>query len=51
MWVLLRRHDSEEPIMQAITTISLDIAKSAFQVHGIDAQGKAMTDSIEARQS
>ena len=24
--------------MQAITTIGLDIAKSVFQVHGIDAQ-------------
>ena len=26
--------------MQAITTIGLDIAKSVFQVHGIDAQGQ-----------
>jgi transposase len=26
--------------MQAITTIGLDIAKSVFQVHGIDAEGK-----------
>jgi transposase len=25
--------------MQAITTIGLDIAKSVFQVHGVDAQG------------
>jgi transposase len=25
--------------MQAITTIGLDIAKSVFQVHGIDADG------------
>jgi transposase len=25
--------------MQAITTIGLDIAKSVFQVHGIDAGG------------
>ena len=30
---------SEEPIMQAVTTIGLDIAKSVFQVHGIDAEG------------
>jgi transposase len=28
--------------MQMITTIGLDIAKSVFQVHGIDAQGKAV---------
>ena len=26
--------------MQAVTTIGLDIAKSVFQVHGIDAEGK-----------
>jgi transposase len=25
--------------MQSITTIGLDIAKSVFQVHGIDAEG------------
>jgi transposase len=28
--------------MQAITTIGLDIAKSVFQVHGIDAEGNVM---------
>jgi len=32
-------HDSEEPIMQLVTTIGLDIARSVFQVHGIDAEG------------
>ena len=26
--------------MQTVTTIGLDIAKSAFQVHGIDADGR-----------
>jgi transposase len=26
--------------MQTVTTIGLDIAKSVFQVHGIDAEGK-----------
>jgi hypothetical protein len=26
--------------MQSITTIGLDIAKSAFQVHGVDAAGQ-----------
>jgi transposase len=25
--------------MQAITVVGLDIAKSVFQVHGVDAQG------------
>ena len=25
--------------MQAVTTIGLDIAKSVFQIHGIDAAG------------
>jgi len=28
--------------MQAITTIGLDIAKSVFQVHGVDAQGNVI---------
>lgn len=28
--------------MQAVTTIDLDIAKSVFQVHGIDAEGKVV---------
>ena len=28
--------------MQTVTTIGLDIAKSVFQVHGIDAEGKAV---------
>jgi transposase len=32
----------EEPNMQAITTIGLDIAKSVFQVHGIDADGQVV---------
>jgi hypothetical protein len=30
--------------MEAITTIGLDIAKSVFQVHGIDAE--AMSSSV-----
>src|SRR5262249_14725186 len=29
-------------VMQAITTIGLDIAKSVFQVHGVDAQGNVI---------
>ena len=29
----------EELTMQTITTIGLDIAKSVFQVHGVDADG------------
>jgi transposase len=28
--------------MKSVTTIGLDIAKSVFQVHGIDAAGKAV---------
>jgi transposase len=35
-------HDLEEHIMQAVTTVGLDIAKSVFQVHGVDAQGNAV---------
>src|SRR5215813_6695936 len=32
----------KEPKMQAITTIGLDIAKSVFQVHAIDAEGNVI---------
>jgi len=28
--------------MQAITTVGLDIAKSVFQIHGVDADGKVV---------
>ena len=28
--------------MQAVTTIGLDIAKSVFQVHGVDAHGNVV---------
>ena len=28
--------------MQAITTLGLDIAKSVFQVHGVDAAGNVI---------
>ena len=31
-------HDLEEQVMQMIRTIGLDIAKSVFQVHGVDAE-------------
>ena len=34
--------------MQAITTIGLDIAKSVFQVHGVDAAGQVNSPSTEA---
>src|SRR3954449_13534481 len=42
MWVLLRPHDSEEPNMQTVTTVGLDIDKSVFQVHCVDAAGQAV---------
>ena len=29
-------------VMQAITTVGLDIAKSVFQVHGVDAHGNVI---------
>src|SRR5258707_2414238 len=35
-------HDSEERAMLMITTIGLDIAKSVFQVHGVDAAGEVV---------
>jgi transposase len=36
--------------MQSISTIGLDIAKSVFQVHGVDAAGQVVvrTPSVEA---
>ena len=33
--------------MQAITTIGLDIAKSVFQVHGVDAGGPSQLGGDE----
>jgi transposase len=30
--------------MQTVTTIGLDIAKSVFQVHGVDAGGQVVID-------
>jgi hypothetical protein len=35
--------DSEEPAMQTVTTIGLDIAKSVFQAHGVDAAGQVVS--------
>ena len=34
--------------MQAITTVGLDIAKSIFQVHGVDADGNCCSPSAQA---
>ena len=32
----------QEELMQNITTIGLDLAKSVFQVHGLDHEGRAV---------
>src|SRR6187399_810619 len=42
MWEPLSSHDSEERAMLTITTIGLDIAKTVFQVHGVDAGGQVI---------
>ena len=42
IWVLLRLPRFEERSMQKVTTIGLDIAKSVFQVHGVDAAGQVV---------
>ena len=34
--------------MQTITTIGLDIAKSVFQVHGVDARGQVANPLVPA---
>src|SRR3979409_209968 len=41
-WVLLGRPRFGGAIMQAGMTIGLDIAKSVFQVHGVDAEGNVI---------
>jgi transposase len=46
MWVLLRPPLFRGAGMQAITTIGLDIAKSVFQVHGVDAVGRVVAPLI-----
>ncbi len=33
---------TQEGLMQHITTIGLDLAKSVFQVHGLDHEGRAV---------
>ena len=35
--------------MQSVTTIGLDIAKSVFQVHGIDAEGNVVLSENSIR--
>src|SRR5262249_4272814 len=40
--VAVGRPDSEDWTMHAVTTIGLDIAKSVFQVHGVDAEGNVV---------
>jgi hypothetical protein len=35
-------HDSKERPMPTIPTIGFDIAKSVFQVHGVDAAGQVV---------
>src|SRR3954454_22124426 len=42
MWVLLGPPRFGGASMQTITTIGLDIAKSVFQVHGVDAAGQVL---------
>ena len=46
MQVLLRPPQLEEPNMHTVTTIGLDIAKSVFQVHGVDAIGPVVLNPI-----
>jgi hypothetical protein len=44
MWALLKLPRFRGALMQAVTTIGLDIAKSVFQVHGVDAAIPSSTD-------
>src|SRR6186997_2621282 len=45
MWALLKLPRFGGASMQTITTIGLDIAKSVFQVHGVDAAGQVLIRS------
>jgi len=42
MWALLRPPESEEPLMQTVTTTGIGIAKSVFQIRGADAAGNVI---------
>ena len=42
MWALLRLPRFRGATHATVTTIGLDIAKSAFQVHGVDAAGQVL---------
>src|SRR6188508_1891133 len=42
MWALLKLPRFGGASMQTITAIGLDIAKSVFQVHGVDADGQVV---------
>ena len=43
VWLLLMQPPTpEEPSVQVVTTVGLDIAKSVFQVHGVDAVGQVV---------
>src|SRR5689334_23487913 len=42
MWALLKLPRFGGATMQTVTTIGLDIAKSVFQVHGVDAAGQVV---------
>ena len=37
--------------MQTVTTIGLDIAKSVFQIHGVDAAGNAKALGLDVPQT
>src|SRR5262249_11278297 len=39
-------HDSEELPIQTVSTIGLEIAKSVFQVHGVDGAGRVVKTAL-----
>jgi transposase len=40
--LLLRNCQRGKPSMNEVTTIGLNLAKNVFQVHGVDASGRAV---------
>src|ERR1700704_1405297 len=50
MWALLKLPRFGGASMQTVTTIGLDIAKSVFQVHGVDAAGQVASSHHWSRE-
>ena len=48
---MLKQPPQQEPSTMKTTTIGIDLAKSIFQLHGIDAEGKVLLKKKLRRQA